>query len=82
MDEDAEPAEAEPITVSDWFSAIVHTPNRWDVALALVPLAVVFGVLLGGTQLPMWVGVAIGTGVALAALSYVVAVSATVSVSG
>lgn len=82
MGENTEPSEVEPITVSDWFSAIVHTPSRWDIALALVPLAIVFGVLLGGTQLPMWIGVALGTGVALAALSYVVAVTAPVSVPG
>lgn len=78
MGENTEPADVEPITVSDWFRAIVHTPSRLDIALALVPLAIVFGVLLGGTQLPMWLGVALGTGIAVAAMSYVVAIAVAV----
>lgn len=69
-----ESPDAEPKTVTDWFSAVVHSASRWDVALAIVPLAVVFGVLLGSTSIPMWTGVTAGTGIALAAMGYVVAV--------
>lgn len=78
MGDDTNTGDTDPITVSDWFSAIVHTPNRWDLALALIPMALVFGVLVGGTQVPMWAGVAVGTGIALAATGYVLTVAAPV----
>lgn len=75
MGENLETGDGDPTTIADWFSAIVHTPSRWDIALALVPIAIVFGVLLGGTQLPMWLGVTLGTGIAIAAMGYVVTVA-------
>lgn len=78
MGDDTDTVDMDPITVSGWFSAIVHTPNRWDIALALIPVALVFGVLLGGTQVPMWAGVTVGTGIALAATGYVLTVAAPV----
>lgn len=69
-----ESSDADPSTVQEWLAAIVRAPSRWDVALALIPVALAFGVLLGGTPLPMWAGVTVGLGVACAATGYVVTV--------
>lgn len=62
----------DPTTVPEWLAAIVDAPSRWDIALAAIPVALVLGVLLGGTSLPKWAGVAAGGLVAVVATGYVI----------
>lgn len=71
MDANDQTQETTPHSVGDWLEAVVQAPSRWDLALALIPVALSFGVLLGGTPLPMWAGVGLGTAVAVAAAGYV-----------